>query len=186
MSKIKSLAVYCGHKFGTNPQFAKDAARIGELLAENGIRLVYGGGAVGLMGTVAQSALDGGGRLVGISTHDVIALQEPLVKGIESEIVTGINERKQRMYDLSDAFCILPGGMGTMNELTDIVTMQQVGESKKPIYFLNTDGYWNIFGRVMAHMHRAGFISTIAEYNMQMFDYPEDLIAAYLKEHEQV
>ena len=178
------MAVYCGHQFGTNPRFAKDAAKIGELLARHGIRLVFGGGDVGLMGTVAQSAIDNGGRVIGVSTQHVAAMQEPIHKGLETEMVGGVNERKQRMYELSDSFCILPGGMGTLNELTDIVTMQQVGETKKPIYFLNTDGYWNIFGRVMAHMNRAGFISKVAEYNMKTFDYPEDLINAYLKDHE--
>ena len=182
MNKLKSMAVYCGHQFGTDPQFAKDAAKIGELMAKNGIRLVFGGGDVGLMGTVAKAAMDNGGHVIGISTHHVIALQEPIHKGIEAEIVDGVNERKQRMYELSDAFCILPGGMGPLNELTDIVTMQQVGETKKPIYFLNTSGYWNIFGRVMAHMNRAGFISPIAEYNMKTFDYPEDLVKTYLRE----
>ena len=181
--KQKSLAVYCGHQFGTNPQFARHATKIGELMVKNEIRLVFGGGDVGLMGTVAQSVIDNGGHVIGISTHHVIALQEPIHAGIESEIVDGINERKQRMFELSDAFAILPGGIGTLNELTDIVTMQQVGETKKPIYFLNTDGYWDIFGRVMAHMNRAGFISEIAEYNMQTFDYPEDLINAYLRDH---
>jgi len=185
MTKQKSLAVYCGHQFGTNPQFEKDAIRIGELIAKNDIKLVFGGGKTGLMGAVAGSVLDHGGKAVGITTHHVIALQEPLLKGLtESEIVHGINERKQRMYELSDAFCIAPGGFGTLNELTDILTMQQVGESKKPIYFLNTDGFWNIFGRVFAHMNRAGFISPRAEYNIKLFSYPEDLITAYLKDHE--
>ena len=185
MAKQKSLAVYCGHQFGTNPQYEKDAIRIGELMAKNNIRLVFGGGKKGLMGAVGQSVLDHGGKVVGVSTHHVIALQEPILEGItESEIVDGINERKQRMYEMSDAFCILPGGMGTLNEVTDILTMQQVKETKKPIYYLNTDGYWNIFGRVMAHMHRAGFISPLAEYNIQIFPYPDDLITEYLKSHE--
>jgi hypothetical protein len=185
MAEQKSMAVYCGHKFGTNPQFERDAERMGELLARNGIRLVFGGGKTGLMGKVAQSALNHGGQVIGVSTRHVIALQEPILEGItESENVGGINERKQRMYELSDSFCILPGGFGTLNEVTDILTMQQVNETKKPVYFLNTDGFWNIFGRVFAHMQRYGFISPRAEYNIRIFQYPDDLVNAYLRDYE--
>ncbi|MDR1360988.1 MAG: TIGR00730 family Rossman fold protein [Rickettsiales bacterium] len=173
---IKSIAVYCGHQFGTDPAFARDAAKLGELLARNKIRLVFGGGNVGLMGTIAQSALDHGGDAIGVSTHNVIALQEPVHEGIEVEIVHGVNERKQKMFDQSDAFCILPGGMGTLNELTDVVTMQQIGETKKPIYFLNTGKYWDIFGRVMVHMQQNGFIENMKDYNMTVCATPEELI----------
>lgn len=180
--KRRSMAVYCGHQFGTNPEFERDAKKMGRLMAENGIRLVFGGGNVGLMGTVASSMVDNGGAVVGVSTRHVIARQEPLHEGIESEIVDGVNERKQRMFELSDAFCILPGGIGTLNELTDILTMQQVGESKKPVYFVNTAKYWNIFGRVMVHMQHGGFIADMREYNMKVFDSPEEVVKEYIKE----
>ena len=180
--KPKSLAVYCGHQFGANPCFARDAAKIGRLMAERGVRLVFGAGDVGLMGTVAQAAVDGGGAVLGVSTHAVINSQEPMHKGIEAVIVPGINERKQRMYEESDGFCILPGGFGTLNELTDILTMQQVGESRKPIYFLDTDGYWDIFIQVFRHMNQAGFISPIADYNMQFFTDPGELVDTFIED----
>ncbi|MCL2338644.1 MAG: TIGR00730 family Rossman fold protein, partial [Proteobacteria bacterium] len=141
----------------------------------------FGGGNVGLMGTVAGAVSANGGRVVGISTKHVAHKQEPLHAGSRVKVVRGVNERKQKMFELSDAFCILPGGIGTLNELTDIMTMQQIGESKKPIYFLNTAGYWNIFARVMMHMMRAGFIESYADYNIKVFDTPEDLIKEYLK-----
>jgi len=182
--KSNSMAVYCGHQFGTSPRFAGDAAKIGMLMAQHKIRLVFGGGDVGLMGMVAQAAVDNGGEVLGVSTHDVIARQEPIHSGIESVIVNGINERKQRMYEESDAFCILPGGFGTLNELTDIITMHQVGESRKPIYFLDTDGYWDIFIQVFRHMSHAGFISEVADYNMKFFTSPEELIENYIKDNE--
>jgi len=181
--KLNSMAVYCGHQFGTSPRFAGDAAKIGRLMAEQGIRLVFGGGNVGLMGMVAQAAIDNDGDVLGVSTHAVIESQEPMHVGIEAVVVAGINERKQRMYEESDAFCILPGGFGTLNELTDILTMQQVGESKKPIYFLDTDGYWDIFIQVFRHMSYAGFISEMADYNMKFFTSPEELIESYLKDN---
>ena len=177
---MKSVAVYCGHQFGTDPAFARDAAKLGELLARNKIKLVFGGGDVGLMGTVATAAVKNGGHVVGVSTHHVIAMQEPAHEGVEIEIVDTINERKQRMFDMSDAFCILPGGVGTLNELTDIMTMQQVGESKKPIFFLNTSKYWNIFGRVLVHMQNNGFIPNMKAYNMTIADSPDELIKIIL------
>ena len=173
---MKSIAVYCGHQFGTDPEYVKDAKKLGELLGKNKIRLVFGGGNVGLMGAVASAALENGGQVIGVSTDDVIAKQEPVHTGAEMEIVDGVNERKQRMYELSDAFCILPGGMGTLNELTDVLTMQQIGESKKPIYFLNTSGYWDFFGNVFTHMQDSGFIADMNDYNIKICYTPEELI----------
>lgn len=174
--KLKSVAVYCGHEFGTNPQFAIAAARIGELLAKNGIRVVFGGGDVGLMGTVATAALNNGGDVVGVSTHNVISKQEPLHDGIHVEIVHGVNERKQKMFEMSDGFIILPGGIGTLNELTDIMTMQQIGESCKPLFFLNTDDFWGPFGDLFAHMQECGFIESVDDYKIKTSDSPDELI----------
>lgn len=173
---MKSVAVYCGHQFGTNPEFKRDAAKFGELLARNKIRLVFGAGDVGLMGAVCNGALENGGEVIGVTTPAVLALQEPAHKGIKIEIVPVINERKQKMFDMSDAFCILPGGIGTLNELTDILTMHQIGESQKPIFFLNTGKFWNIFGRIMVHMDQMGFIADMKEYNINVCDTPEQMI----------
>jgi uncharacterized protein (TIGR00730 family) len=175
---MKSVAVYCGHQFGADPAFARDAKKTGELLARNRIRMVFGGGAVGLMGAVASSAIDNGGEVIGVTTPHVVALQEPPHQGAKIQIVAGVNERKQRMFELSDAFCILPGGMGTLNELTDIVTMQQIGETKKPIYFLNTGKYWNIFGRIFIHMQNSGFIASMDDYNMLICNTPEEMVGS--------
>jgi uncharacterized protein (TIGR00730 family) len=173
---MQSVAVYCGHQFGTDPAFARDAKCFGALLARNKIRLIFGGGKVGLMGVIASSCLDNGGEVIGVSTHHVAAKQEPAHEGAIIEIVDGVNERKQRMYELSDAFCILPGGMGTLNELTDVLTMQQIGESKKPIYFLNTSKYWDIFGRVFVHMQNNGFIESMDDYDIHICNTPEELM----------
>lgn len=174
--KLKSIAVYCGHQYGTDPQFAIDAKKIGELLGRNKFNMVFGGGDVGLMGTVATAALENGAHVVGVSTHNVIEKQEPVHEGVEVEVVTGVNERKQKMYDLSDGFIILPGGIGTLNELTDIMTMQQIGESKKPLFFLNTGKFWGPFGRLFVHMQHSGFIENIHDYNIHVANTPEDLI----------
>ncbi len=173
---IKSVAVYCGHQMGHDPQFAKDAAEFGALLARNKIKMVFGAGDVGIMGAVASAALDNGGVVIGVSTPHVIAKQEPAHVGVRLEIADGINARKQRMYELADAFCILPGGMGTLNELTDLMTMHQVGETKKPVFFLNTAKYWDIFGRILVHMDQNGFIANMRDYNIHVAQTPEELI----------
>jgi hypothetical protein len=177
---MKSVAVYCGHQTGNNPNFIKDSAKLGELLGRNKIKMVFGGGNVGMMGTVATSAIENGGQVIGVSTEHVMKLQEPMHKDVESYIVSGVNKRKQKMFELSDAFCILPGGIGTLNELTDIMTMQQIGESAKPIFFLNTDKYWNIFGELMVHMENNGFMVDIDQYNMKIANTPEELIKLIL------
>lgn len=179
--KIKSVAVYCGHEFGSNPEYARAAARIGELLGQNKFQMVFGGGNVGLMGTVASAALNAGAHVVGVSTHDVVAKQEPVHDEIEVDIVSGVNERKQKMYELSDAFIILPGGIGTLNELTDIMTMQQIGESQKPLFFLNTAKFWDAFGNLFVHMQQEGFIESIDDYNMHSAQTPEELIKQILE-----
>ncbi|MCL2331056.1 MAG: TIGR00730 family Rossman fold protein [Proteobacteria bacterium] len=178
----KSMAVYCGHQFGNDPKFAEHAAEIGRLMAKNKIRLIFGGGNVGLMGTVAGAVSVNGGWVIGVSTPHVIHKQEPLHEGIKVKVVKNIAARRQKMFELADAFCILPGGTGTLDELTDILVRQQIGESKKPLYFLNTNGYWNIFSRTMAHMNRAGFIEDMNDYNMQIFDTPDDVIREFKKE----
>lgn len=175
-TKLKSVAVYCGHQYGTDPAFARDAAKIGEMLAKNNIRMVFGGGNVGLMGTVANAALSAGGEVVGVSTHHVIALQEPVHEGIDVEIVDGVNERKQKMFELSDGFIILPGGTGTLNELTDIMTMQQIGETTKPLFFMNTKNFWGPFARLLIHMKDCGFFVRPEEYNLHGARTPEELI----------
>lgn len=180
VQNLKTIAVYCGHQYGTNPEFARDAKKVGELLGKNKLNMVFGGGDVGLMGTVATAALENGAHVVGVSTHNVIEKQEPVHEGVEVEVVTGVNERKQKMYDLSDAFIILPGGIGTLNELTDIMTMQQIGESRKPLFFLNTAKFWGPFERLFVHMQHCGFIENMHDYNIHVGNTPEDLIKIIL------
>ena len=168
--KLKSIAVYCGHQIGSDSKFKRDARAVGAMLAKNGIRMVFGGGDVGLMGTVATSALTNGGEVIGVSTHDVIAMQEPVHNEIKVKVVDGVNERKQIMFENADAFIILPGGIGTLNELTDIMTMQQIGETKKPLFFLNTNNFWRPFATLARHMQKHGFIVHSDCYNIFVAD----------------
>lgn len=180
-NNLKSIAVYCGHQMGKDPQFRRDAMAVGRMLAKNNIKMVFGGGDVGLMGTVASAALKNGGEVIGVSTDDVIAMQEPAHPEIEVLVVGGVNERKQIMFEQADAFIILPGGIGTLNELTDIMTMQQIGETDKPLFFLNTNGFWNPLNRLIKHMQKFGFIVKVDNYNIFSADTVAELKKQILK-----
>ncbi|MDR1826691.1 MAG: TIGR00730 family Rossman fold protein [Rickettsiales bacterium] len=175
----KALCVYAGHNFGHNPNFAVDAEKLGHLMAESRIRLVYGAGNVGLMGAVSQAVLCRGGRAVGVTTPHIMAKQEPSQEGIVLEVKDNLLDRKARLIELSDAFCILPGGMGTLNEVSDVLVMHQIGETNLPVYFLNTDGYWNMFGTMIKEMIKDGFVKDQTEYNIHIYNSPEELINAY-------
>ena len=178
--KIKTVAVYCGHQFGLNPAFVRDAGLMGELIAKSGLNMVFGGGDVGLMGTVANAALDNGAHVIGISTEHVIARQEPAHAEIDVKIVRGVNERKQKMYEMSDGFIILPGGIGTLNEFTDIMTMQQIGESRKPIFFMNTANFWGAFSQLFLSMQANGFIENVDDYHIHVANTPDELFQQIL------
>ncbi|MCR5194320.1 MAG: TIGR00730 family Rossman fold protein [Alphaproteobacteria bacterium] len=178
--KLNSLAVYCGHEFGNDPQFERDAIRIGELLARNKIKMVFGGGDVGLMGATATSAIRNGGIVEGVSTHDVVAKQEPVHQEIKVDVVNGVNERKQRMYEMSDGFIILPGGIGTLNEFTDILTMQQIGESNKPLFVMNTAKFWEPFYNMFSAMQTNGFIENMDDYHVHIANTPDELFKQIL------
>ena len=178
--KIKTVAVYCGHEFGLNPAFVRDAGLVGELIAKNGLNMVFGGGDVGLMGIVADAALNSGAHVTGISTKHVAALQEPVHEKIDVKIVRGVNERKQKMFELSDAFIVLPGGIGTLNEVTDILTMQQIGETNKPIFFLNTNRFWGPLHDLIVDMLNNKFIETLDDYNVTIANTPQEVMNAVL------
>lgn len=178
--KIKTVAVYCGHEFGINPAFVRDAGIMGELIAKNGLNMVFGGGDVGLMGTVASAALNNGAHVIGVSTEYVVAKQEPAHEKIDVKIVRGVNERKQRMFEMSDAFIIMPGGIGTLNEATDILTMQQIGETKKPMFLLNTSNFWEPLNVLTLSMRRNGFIENWDDYVVFMGDTPEEIMEKIL------
>ena len=179
-NRIKTVAVYCGHQFGVNPAFVRDAGLVGELIAKNGLNMVFGGGNVGLMGTVSSAALNNSGHVIGISTEYVVAKQEPVHEKVDVKIVRGVNERKQKMFELSDAFIILPGGIGTLNEATDILTMQQIGETIKPIFFLNTNRFWAPLHDLIVDMRTNEFIETLDDYNVIIANTPQELIETIL------
>ena len=158
MNKIKTVCVYCGSGPGTNPRFVEAAIAFGKALAENGIRLVYGGGSIGLMGAVATSVLDHGGTVTGI-IPDFLTARENALKRVQEMIVTpDMHERKRLMFERSDAFVALPGGIGTLEELVEQLTWQQLGRHTKPVLLANIDGFWEPLLALLAHMRATEFI----------------------------
>jgi len=176
MSKIKTVCVYCGSGPGTNPRFVEAAKAFGRALAENGIRLVYGGGSIGLMGAVATSALDHGGAVTGI-IPDFLTIRENALKRVQEMIVTpDMHERKRLMFEHSDAFVALPGGVGTLEELVEQLTWQQLGRHSKPVLIANIDGFWEPLLALLAHMRATQFIRPSLAVDILKADRVEDIL----------
>ncbi|WCE04004.1 TIGR00730 family Rossman fold protein [Pseudoxanthomonas sp. JBR18] len=139
---MKSVCVYCGSNAGSKPVYAQRAAELGKRLAADGLRLVYGGGNVGLMGTVANAVLEAGGEVTGVIPKQ-LADWEVAHRGLTTlEIVGSMHERKMRMFELADGFVTLPGGFGTMEEIFEMLTWRQLGIGNKPCAFLDMDGFY--------------------------------------------
>ena len=158
MNKIKTVCVYCGSSPGTNPRFIEAASAFGKILAENGIRLVYGGGSNGLMGAVANGVLDHGGSVTGIIPEFLNSRERMLTRVQELVVTPDMHERKRLMFERSDAFVALPGGIGTLEEMVEQMTWQQLGRHSKPILLANIDDFWQPLLALMNHMHATQFI----------------------------
>jgi uncharacterized protein (TIGR00730 family) len=158
MSEIKTVCVYCGSGPGTNPRFIEAAQAFGKELAENGVALVYGGGAIGLMGAVANAVLDHGGNVVGIIPEFLSSKEIALNRVSELIVTEDMHERKRLMFERSDAFVALPGGIGTLEELVEQMTWQQLGRHNKPILIADIDGFWEPLLKLFTHMRETAFI----------------------------
>jgi uncharacterized protein (TIGR00730 family) len=157
-NKLRTVCVYCGSGPGTNPRFVEAAIALGKALATNGIRLVYGGGSIGLMGAIATSALDHGGSVTGIIPDFLTARENALTRVQELVVTPDMHERKRLMFERSDAFVALPGGIGTLEELVEQLTWQQLGRHSKPVLLANIDGFWEPLLALFAHMRATEFI----------------------------
>jgi uncharacterized protein (TIGR00730 family) len=158
MSVLKSICVYCASGPGNNPAFVEGARSFGRILAENGIRLVYGGGSVGLMGALAESVLDHGGAVTGVIPDFLVNREHMLVRVQERIVTRDMHERKRVMFERADAFVALPGGIGTLEELVEQLTWAQLGRHKKPILILNIDRFWDPLCALIDHMKNLDFI----------------------------
>lgn len=175
---IASVCVYCASSPGSDPRFGALARRTGALLAEAGIRLVYGGGAVGLMGAVADGALDKGGEVIGVMPRRLFRREvahERLTRLID---VASMHERKQTMFELADAFVALPGGLGTFEELLETATWGQLGLHAKPMVTLDLAGYWAPFHGLLANAVAHGLMKADSLDLVVNIEDPEDLLDA--------
>jgi len=182
MTKLASLCVYCGSSNEGPESHRTVAVALGRMMAERNIRLIYGGGGVGVMGAVANAVMEAGGAVTGI-IPDFLMHQEVGNRKISSlEVVENMHERKSRMAELSDGFLILPGGMGTLEEFFEILTWRKLGLHDKPIAILNTDGYWDRLRDLTADMIAASYAKPDDAALAPYFDTPEAALDA-LAEH---
>jgi uncharacterized protein (TIGR00730 family) len=157
MVKITSVCVFCGSSFGHADRYREAAARLGGLLAEHGIALIYGGGGVGLMGVIAQAALAAGGQVIGVIPRFLERAEQGVHSLTRLEVVDSMHERKERMFALSDAFIILPGGFGTLDETFEILTWKLLALHDKPVVLVDLDGYWRPLEQLIDHVIANGF-----------------------------
>ena len=179
MSSIKKICVYCGSGPGSDPAFVAGARAFGKIMAENGVGLVFGGGSVGLMGELANAVLDHGGEVVGIIPKFLVS-REIVLKRAEIVVTHDMHERKQLMFDHSDAFVALPGGVGTLEELVEQMTWAQLGRHKKPILIANINGFWNPLCALLDHMEALEFIRPGLAVSYLVADRVEDILPRLL------
>lgn len=154
-----SVAVYCGSRFGDLPAYTQAARTLGHLIAKGGGSVVYGGGRVGLMGVVADAALAAGGQVVGVIPQALMNLEVGHSRLSELHVVQTMHDRKQLMAERADAFIALPGGIGTLEELYEVWSWQQLGYHDKPVALLNVAGYYDALLQFMRLSHERGFVS---------------------------
>jgi uncharacterized protein (TIGR00730 family) len=176
MSQINALCVYCGSSPGTDPAFTEAARSFGQILAENDIRLIYGGGSVGLMGTLAEAVLDHGGKVTGIIPEFMTKRERPRPTAQEFIVTRDMHERKRTMFDRADGFVALPGGIGTLEELVEQITWAQLGRHKKPILIANVKGYWDPLLTLIEHMRTVKFVPPAYEVEFLVAKRVEDIL----------
>ena len=157
VSVPSSLCVFCGSRFGADPAAREVAVRLGELLAREGITLVYGGGGVGLMGLLANAALKGGGRVTGIIPRFLLQREAGHPALSETIVVETMHERKLRMFERSDAFVVLPGGIGTLEEFFEVLSWRTLGLHTKPIVIVDGGDYWRPLADLLRSVVEGGF-----------------------------
>jgi uncharacterized protein (TIGR00730 family) len=156
--KVQRICVYCGSGTGRNSVYAEAARTLGQAFAEHGVGLVYGGGSIGLMGEIARAVLDAGGHVTGIIPEFLEARELLLREVQEVDVTESMHERKQLMFDKSDAFVALPGGIGTLEELVEQLTWSQLGQHSKPIVLANIEDYWSPLLALFDRMREEDFI----------------------------
>ncbi len=178
MPDIRAVCVYCGSSGRVADRFKATARRLGELLAERGIEVVYGGGRVGLMGIVADAALAAGGRVIGVIPDHIQALEVEHTGLTELIVVESMHVRKRRMFDLAQAVVVLPGGLGTLDETIEVVTWKQLALHDKPVVLVNDGGFWDPLMALLDHMIEHGFARPQHRRMFRVVDTVDDVFPA--------
>ncbi|HMB48373.1 MAG TPA: TIGR00730 family Rossman fold protein [Afifellaceae bacterium] len=176
MADLKSICVYCGAGNGENPAYAEAASNLGAAIAGAGIRLVYGGGSIGLMGRVARAALDAGGEVTGIIPRFLEKREEMFTDVSDLVVTEDMHERKMLMFDKAEAFVALPGGIGTLEELVEQMTWIQLGQHKKPVLLANIAQFWQPLIELLDHMREEQFIRQAMDVSYLVTDRVSDIV----------
>jgi len=185
MNTIRSICVYCGSSPGRGDGYTAAGYALGRAIAGAGLRLVYGGGTRGIMGTVARGTIEGGGKVLGIIPRFLIRKEatEAALGQLDDLIVTeDMHTRKHAMFEESDAFVALPGGIGTLEEIVEVMTWAQLGRHRKPVVFANVKGFWNPMLALLDHMRAEGFVHTGHLVQPLVVDSAEAVVPAVLAE----
>ncbi len=180
---IRSICVYCGSQPGRDSAYVAAGRALGKSIAAHGVRLVYGGGTKGIMGAVASGVLSNGGQVTGIIPEflvDMEATRHSLGQLNELIVTKVMHERKHKMFERADAFVTLPGGIGTLEEIVEIMTWAQLGRHGKPMVFANIGGFWNPMLQLIDHMKAQGFIHNANLVQPLIIDDAEDIVPAIL------
>lgn len=184
--KVKRVAVYCASSKGTDSVYMAAAAQLGRAIAEAGLGLVYGGASVGLMGAVADAALAGGAEVIGV-LPDILSGSEISHRSLTRlETVPTMHERKARMVKLADAFLMLPGGYGTLDEMMEIITWKQLRLHEKPCVLINIAGYWDPLLAFLDRAVEAGFLKPENRRLVEVVPTPSEAVAAVLRDPQAV
>jgi uncharacterized protein (TIGR00730 family) len=185
MNTIRSVCVYCGSSPGQDEAYVRSGQTLGRSIAGAGLRLIYGGGTKGIMGAVADGAIRAGGKVTGIIPRFLISKEatEAALSRLDELVITeNMHERKHIMFEKSDAFVALPGGIGTVEEVVEIMTWAQLGRHRKPIVFVNVRGFWNPMLALLDHMRTEGFVHSGHLVEPVVVDDPDAVVAAILAE----
>lgn len=177
MTKLASLCVYCGSRPGDRPVFAETARALGRACAERGTELVYGGGALGLMGETARAARDAGGRVFGVIPQFLVDV-EGIAEGIDHEVVGDMHTRKMMMFERAEAFCTLPGGIGTLEEVIELLSWARLDLHRKPVVICDVEGFWSPLVELLSHVVGRGFADPKLMDDIVVVERAEDVIPA--------
>ncbi len=184
MKGMNSVCVYCGSATGHNPRFAAAADELGTALARASITLVYGGGSLGLMGRIAHRVLEEGGHVVGVIPRFLHEREVMLTDVTELIITEDMHERKRLMFERADGFVALPGGVGTLEEVVEMMTWSQLGRHEKPIVLANVADFWSPLNALIKHMVEAGFIRPGWDVSYDVADTVADIVPMLAQRHE--